>query len=141
MKAFFILLFTGVFLMFFFTVFGTAFSFGAGGGTISIFSNEAYSQEGDAIAVQGDGNTTYADPVSNPPDIVNNDPYGGAIVLIIMGLIFGGIIFSFFAGGIGGPRTPHALDESPRYIIVDQGSDLNMLDAPKENEPRRYGPP
>ncbi len=40
---------------------GTAFSFGAGGGEIHMFTNESNSVFGDAFAIQGDDNTIGTD--------------------------------------------------------------------------------
>lgn len=58
MKAFLFLVMAGIAVYFILVVMGTAWSFGAGGGEINIMTNEAYAAEnGEAVAIQGDGNT------------------------------------------------------------------------------------
>lgn len=61
MKGFVALVITGLLVYFFMVVMGTAFSFGAGGGEIIVFSNEANSTFGEVISIQGNNNAVASD--------------------------------------------------------------------------------
>lgn len=61
MRSIVIVMVIGILVYFAMVTMGSAFSFGAGGGEITVFSNEAKSIYGEAVSIQGNTNAVASD--------------------------------------------------------------------------------